>query len=175
MSSLTREQIGVIARRRTGAPVAERPRFEALVDDALKALARRIASREDFTEGQKEAAVSCVNGVITVSDDTLMLDTLAPPRGLLLINNVLAKPVRNFKALKARRDRSHYWYALLGRKIHVANVGDGQTGTAGGGGGLAGTLTANYTFSLAQMPPRYDEELIAEVVMLAGGGGAPDG
>lgn len=168
MSSLTREQVGIIARRRTGAPVAERPRYEALLDDALKALARRIAGRDDFTEGQKEAAVTVTSGVITVSDDTLLLDTLAPPRGVLLINGVIAKPVRNYKALLARRDRSHYWYAVQGRKIYVANVTTGALGAAS----ATGTLTANYTFTLAQMPPRYDEELIQVVVELAGEGRA---
>jgi hypothetical protein len=171
LSSLTRDLIGVIARRRTGADASERPRYEALVDDALKALARRIAGRDDFTEGQKELGVTCTAGVITVSDDTLLLDTLAPPRGVLTIGGVIAKPVRNYKALAARRDRSTYWYALQGRKIYVANLTTGALGAASG----AGLLTANYNFSLALMPPRYDEELIAVVVELAGQGGSQGG
>lgn len=167
MSALSVAEIAVHVRRRLGLPPSAALRFQPLVAQALKSLARGIAVRDDYTEAQKDANASCVNGVIAVSDATLLLDTLAPPRGSLYIGGVIAKPARS---LEATRDRSHYWYRLSGRTIEVADVGTGALGAAGGAGGLAAVLTANYEFTLPEMPSRYDEELISEVERLARGG-----
>ncbi len=166
MSAYSELQIAIMAARRLGVEPSSATRLVPLVAPALKSLARRVAGRDDFIEGQKTVNVSSVAGVVTITDDTLMLDTLAPPRGSLVLNNTVCKPVRSFKALKARRDRTHYWYVLLGRAITVADVATGATNTAA----QPGTLTCNYQFSLAEMPPRYDDELVAEVAALAQGG-----
>jgi hypothetical protein len=164
MSSLTREQIGIVARRRTGAPVSERPRYEALLDDALKSLARKVARRDDYTELRKQISVTCTGGVITLADDSVLYEVLAAT-GQLYLNNSPVKFVPRREDLNARLPADAYWGAVENRKVYVKDITTGSLGAAN----QTGTLDANYAPTLAQYPPNYDEELIDEVVRLATG------
>jgi hypothetical protein len=171
LSSLTVSEIAVHVRRRLGAKPADALRFQPLVAQALKSLAHKVSLRHDFEELQKEIAVTCTAGVVTLSDDSLLVDYSTLRRGTLLVGAVAAKPVRRYKALLATRDRSHYWYAVRNRKLYVADVTTGALGTAAG----SGTLNCSYVPTLLELPPRYDEELIAEVVLIARGATGGEG
>lgn len=164
MSSLTREQIGVLARRRTGADESERPRFEALVDDALKSLARKVARRADFREFRKTVNVTSVSGVITLSDDTVLFETLAET-GVLILNGVTVRWVARRADLTLKKPRDAYEASVAGRLIYVVDYPAGATGVVS----QSGTLECSCVLTLVQMPGNYDEELIDEVVRLSGG------
>lgn len=163
MSSLTRADIGEVARQRAGAPVSERPRFEALVDDALKSLARKIARREDFEELRKEIAVTSVAGVITISDAAVLLDTLQLT-GVLILNGARARWCE-YRDIELTLPKDTHYFAVRNRKLYVKEVTTGATGSCA----HTGTLEANYTPTLSELPASYDKELIDEVVLLAGG------
>lgn len=165
MSSLTREQIGIIARGRTGAPVSERPGYEKLVDDALKALARKVARRDDYKELRKEINVTVASGVITISDASVILETVAET-GVLVLNGAVSQPKERYGQLELSQPKDTHYHALRNRKIYVREI------TTGGLGSCAhtGTLEANYTPTLSELPSVFDEELIDEVVALAAGG-----
>lgn len=164
MSALTVQDIAVHVRRRLGAPVAESLRYRPLVDEALKSLARCVARRDDFREFRKEIAVNCVAGIITIADGSVLFEMLAQSAQLVL-NGSVAKAVPRYEDLTLKLPRDAYWFAVRNRKLYVADFPSGSLGTVA----QTGTLEANCTLTLVEMPAAYDEELIAEVVRLAGG------
>lgn len=163
MSALTREEIGMVAAKRAGAPVSERSRFETMVDEALKSLARKVARRDDFEEMRKEIAVTAVAGVVTISDATLLLDTLQLT-GVLILNGGRARWCE-YRDIELTLPKDSHYFAVRNRKLYVKEVTTGANGTCV----HTGTLEANYTPTLSELPASYDNELIGEVVVLAGG------
>lgn len=171
MSSQTVESIAQLARERItelGEDVAgfTIPRLQALVPDALNNLCIKIAYREDYKNVRKEIAVSVINGIITVSDATILMDTV-PLTGTLFLGGVYSRPHESYETLLSRLPTDTNHHALRNQKIHVKAVTTGALGTAGGSGGLAGTLDASFLATLSELPSRYDRELVDEVVALA--------
>jgi hypothetical protein len=149
-----------------GIPIMDIPVLASFIPEALKQKSLAIAYSVDRSELQKEIVVSCVNGSITLSDATLLVD-LIPTTGTLLINGALSKPKMRYEDLTVQLPKDNYYHALQGRKIIVKEIATGTLGSAGGGGGIAGTLYANYLATLAQMPDRYDPDLVDLLIKVA--------
>lgn len=163
MSALTVDTIGVLVRRRVNAPVADRPRFETMVNDALASLAHKVAGREDFRELRTEIPVVTVAGKFEIADPSILIKSI-PKTGLLILNGVICKAVERYEDLMVNRPKDVYWFVVRNRELHVANITTGALGVVA----QNGTLEANYIPTLAQLPAAYDQELIDEVVELAG-------
>lgn len=162
MSTLTTENIAVIARRRINVP--DSLRFQPLVSQALLSLARKVARRDDCSELRKEINVTSASGIITLSDTTLLIEML-DKTGVLVLNSVEAKWLGRYDDLRATLPKDVYYAALRNRKIYVKDVTTGLLGSAS----ATGTLEANYAPTLSELPTNLEEDLLDEVVRIASG------
>ena len=148
-----------------GMPTIDIPVLGSFIPEALKQQSEAIAYSDDRAELQKDLAVNCINGVITLTDATLLLN-LIPLTATLLINGILSKPKPRYEDLLLQLPKDNYYHALKGRKIIVKEITTGTMGTAGGAG-LAGVLSANYLATLSEMPDRYDPALVDLLIKVA--------
>ena len=158
------EAIGIVARRRLNLPPSESLRFQPLVDQALLSLSRRVARRDDYAELRKEIAVTSTSGVITVSDTSILLE-MVDKTGILILNGIEVKWFERYDDLRTTMPTDIYYAALRNRKIYVKDITTGSLGATN----QSGTLDANYTPTLTELPQIYDEELLGEVIKLASG------
>jgi len=165
LSSLSLEVIGETARNRLSLPPNEAPRLITMVPGALKSLALKVARRSDFETLRKEINVNCAAGVITLADATLLVQVLLET-GELILDGKVAKAAPSYHDLTLKMPTDVYrWSLRAPSKIYVTDLVTGALGTVN----KAGTLTFNYTPTLAEMPDSLDKELLDEVVILGSG------
>jgi len=165
MSAIDRPTVSEVARQRLSLAPADAPRLESLIDGALKSLAIKIARRTDWEALRKEINVACAAGVITLNDTSILTEVLLDT-GELILNGKFAKPAPSYQELILKLPADVYrWSLRTPTKIYVTDLATGALGTVT----QNGTLTCNFTPTLAELPDQYDSELISEVMSLAGG------
>lgn len=172
MSSLTIDTIGVLVRRRVNAPVSDRPRFETMVNDALKALARRVSLRPDRALLVVSINKTPSSGKIDLSDAAfaaILIDTYKIEGAIATQaeTDTVFQHVSSIPKMRATTptDPNYVLYHLQDRALVFKDPAGGALDTYATALKLAGSRIP----TLSDMPSVLDNDLIDEVERIAKG------
>ncbi len=155
--------------RQRGIPVDANfiARAIAQMPDALETLCKRIASSNDFHNGQKDFDLTAAAGRIDLGAsgaDTMLFDPFKA-RVFVGASDDPAVYIERMETLKnGGLPNDTYHFTHRGQKLTFLNI-DGQTNTLAG----AVKVTANYIWAIGEVPREYYVELFETLAELASG------
>lgn len=170
--ALTRDQVAekVIARLIEKGEKEDgilKPDVLSWIDEGLKRLARRVLDGPEYRELQKEISLSITAGKATISDSTVIVDSI-PETGLVMVGSTIAKWKPRYQSLlQSSLQTDVYHYALRGNVLHFKDTSGSLSfiGTA--------TVLANFVpttlnvSSTTDLPVRFENQLIDTLIEMS--------